>query len=1083
MSLLNFTLGGANWSRTLLATTATVVVCAGSALAQNTLTVKGVVKDAQGEPLIGVNVRVKGSSQGVATDLDGKFSLANVKRNAQLEFSYVGMVTQLVAVNGQANLSVVLRDDANELKDVVVVGYGRQKKVNLTGAVSSVGAKDLAARPVQNVTQVLQGMVPGLNISTTNSGGALDAGMSLNVRGPGTIGAGSNSAPLVLIDGVEGSMNSLSPNDIESISVLKDASASAIYGSRAAFGVILITTKNGREGKTRISYNGNVRFSTATQIPKMLDSYRFAQYFNRAAQNNGNPNPFSDETLAKIKAYQEGSTDPAIAAGIGPKTDGSKDWQLYFGAWANTNWFDYFYDKNVPAHEHNVSVTGGTKKLNYYISGSIFNQRGLLSVAKDQFNRYNMTAKLSAEVTKWLDVSYTHRWVREDFERPTYMTGLFFHNIARRFPTNPTHTPSGHPMEGQEIIQLVDGGRQNKQTDFSNQQLTLTAKPIQGLMLRAEGNYNIVNTHQHWAVLPVYYYNSANERKGMSWNGGAVGKSEVHEDASKNMFFSGKFYGEYAREFGKHDVKVMAGLDMDINRYRNLGLTREDLITPDVISVNTATNEKTSVYGGYNHWATMGMFGRLNYIYDNRYLFEFSLRRDGSSRFIGDKTWGTFPSFSLGWNIANEAFWGDLKKHVGQLKLRASWGALGNTNTQSLYPWFQSLNINVASNTGGSGWLLNGNRQTQSFAPGIVSTSLTWERVQSWNVGVDFAAFNNRLQGTFDYFVRDTKDMVGPPEPLTSLLGTAQPRANNTDMRSQGWELELRWRDQIKDFRYGAKLVLSDYIATVTKYYNPTKSLNSWYSGRRSGDIWGYTTVGIAKSQKEMDEHLKDNLPGWGNNWGEGDVMYADLGGGQDGAKDGKVNSGANTLDNPGDLRIIGNNTPRYSFSATLDAAWRGFDFSIMLQGIGKRDYYLGGPYFEGVNMNRWQAAGFEEHWNFYRPEGDPLGANVNAYYPRPVMDNGGRNFQTQTRFLQNAAYLRIKNMQLGYTLPYSLTQKFGVSSMRMYLSVDNLVTFTKLSKIFDPEALGSSYGNASSNSGKIYPLQRTWSFGLNVSI
>lgn len=1071
MSLLNFTLGGANWSRTLLATTATVVVCASSALAQNTLTVKGVVKDAQGEPLIGVNVRVKGSSQGVATDLDGKFSLANVKKSAVLEFTYVGMTTQTVPVNGQANLAVVMRDDANELKDVVVVGYSRQKKVNLTGAVSSVDAKALAARPVQNVTQVLQGMVPGLNISTTNSGGALDAGMSLNVRGPGTIGAGSSSSPLVLIDGVEGNMNSLAPTDIENISVLKDASASAIYGSRAAFGVILITTKSGREGKTRINYNGNVRFSTATQIPKMLDSWRFAQYFNRAAKNNGNPNPFSDEIIAKIKAYQEGSTDPAIAAGVGPKT-GSKEWQLYFGAWANTDWFDFFYDKNVPAQEHNLSVTGGTQKLNYYLSASVLNQRGLLSVAKDQFNRYNMTAKISAEVTKWLNVSYTHRWVREDFERPTYMTGLFFHNIARRFPTNPTHTPHGHPLEGQEIIQLVDGGRQNQQKDFSNQQLTFTAKPIEGLVLKAENNYNIVNTNKHWAVLPVYWYNSENERVAMSWNGGAVGKTEVHEDASKNMFFSGKYYAEYGRETGKHDYKLLAGMDLDISRFRDLGLTREDLITPEVIAINTATNEKPSVNGGYNHWATMGMFARLNYAYDNRYLFEFSLRRDGSSRFIGDKTWGTFPSFSLGWNVANEAFWGGLKKHIGQLKLRGSWGSLGNTNTHSLYPWFQKLSVNVASNTGGSGWLINGNRQTQSSAPGIVSNTLTWERVQSWNVGVDFAALNNRLQGTFDYFVRDTKDMVGPPAPLTSLLGTKQPSANNTDMRSNGWELELRWRDQIKDFRYGAKLVLSDYIATVTRYYNPTNNISSWYSGRRAGDIWGYTTVGIAKSQEEMTEHLKKNLPAWGNNWGEGDIMYADLN------EDGKVNNGKNTLDDSGDLRIIGNDTPRYSFSATFDAAWRGFDFSLMLQGIGKRDYYLGGPYFEGVNMNRWQAAGFTEHWDFYRPEGDPLGANVDAYYPRPVMDNGGRNFQRQTRFLQNAAYMRIKNMQLGYTLPMTLTKKFGVNSLRVYASVDNLVTFTKLSKIFDPEALGGDWGP-----GKLYPLQRTWSFGVNVSI
>lgn len=1075
MFLPNFLLGGGDFNRSLSIAAATLVVSASSAFAQNTLTVKGVVKDSNNQELIGVSIRVKGTSQGVATDLDGKFVLTGVSRNAVLEFSYVGMRTQTMPLNGRTNLEVVLQDESNQLIDVVVVGYGRQKKVNLTGAVSSLDAKALSARPAQNVSQILQGMVPGLNISTTSQGGALDAGMNINIRGTGTIGAGSNSGPLILIDGVEGSLNSLAPNDIENLTVLKDASASAIYGSRAAFGVILVTTKSGKSGRTRITYNGNVRFSTATQLPQMMDSEMFANYYNRAAQNDGTPPLFSAETLAKIKAYKEGSTDPKIMAGSGPKANypNDKSWELYFGAWANTDWFDFWYDKNVPAHEHNVSVSGGTEKFNYYLSGSLFNQRGLLSVAKDQFNRYNLTAKIGAKINKWLDVSYTHRFVREDFERPTYMTGLFFHNIARRFPTNPTHTPSGKPMDGQEIIQLVDGGRQKQQKDISSQQLVFTARPLDGLMLRIENNYNITTRHAHWAILPIYSYNVDDEPVGASWNGGAVGYSEAHEDNNKNMFFSGKYFAEYSKVWNeKHDFKVVGGMDVDINRYRDLTGTKSELITPKVPTINTATNDKPRLGSGYSHWATMGFFARVNYAYDNRYLVELSLRRDGSSRFIGDKTWGTFPSFSLGWNIANEKFWENLKGAIGQLKLRGSWGALGNTNISNLYPWFLSLPVVAASNSSGSSWLLNGNRQTISNAPGLVSTTLTWERVQSWNVGLDFAMLKNRLQGSFDYFVRDTKDMVGPPAPLSSLLGTGQPQSNNADMRSYGWELELRWRDRIKDFSYGAKLVLSDNIIEVTRYYNPDKLLNTWYSGRRSGDIWGYTTVGIAKSNEEMTEHLKKNKPSWGNNWAEGDIMYADLNG------DGKVDNGKNKLDDHGDLTVIGNESPRYSFSFTADASWKGFDFSIMLQGVAKRDYYLRGPYFEGANANIWQAAGFVEHWDFYRPEGDPLGANTNAYYPRPIVEHGSKNFSTQTRFLQNAAYLRIKNMQLGYTLPETLTKKFGVNSLRVYASVDNLATITKLSSIFDPEALGGDWG-----AGKLYPLQRTWSLGVNVGI
>ena len=413
-----------------------------------------------------------------------------------------------------------------------------------------------------------------------------------------------------------------------------------------------------------------------------------------------------------------------------------------------------------------------------------------------------------------------------------------------------------------------------------------------------------------------------------------------------------------------------------------------------------------------------------------------------------------------------------MKNTISELKLRGSWGALGNTNTKALYPWFLNLPVTAASTTAGSTWLLNGNRQTISRAPGLVSSDLTWERVQSWNAGLDFALLNNRLRGSFDYFVRDTKDVVGPSSPLTSLLGTGQPQSNNTELQSKGWELELSWRDQIKDFRYGAKLVLSDNIVTVTKYYNPTGTLSGWYSGKREGEIWGYTTLGIAQSNEEMAEHLKKaDQKGFGNNWAAGDIMYADLNG------DGKVDNGGNTLANHGDLSIIGNSSPRYNYSITLDAAWKGFDFSVMLQGIGKRDFFTNAPYFIGANTGVWQSVGFTEHWNFWRPEGDPLGANTGAYYPR-VAQNGGKNFATQTRYLQDASYMRIKNMQLGYTLSKELTSKFGVNSLRVYASVDNLVTFTKLSKIFDPEGLGGDWGT-----GKLYPLQRTWSLGLNIGI
>ena len=1071
ISLPNF-FSGSGSRRSLLAA-ATVVVTASSVFAQNTLTIKGVVTDSKNEPLVGATIKVKGTTHGVATDLDGKFTLPGVAKTAVLEVSYVGMQSQSILVNGQTQFKINLKDNASQLSDVVVVGYGRQKRVNLTGAVSSVDSKQLAARPVQNVSQALQGMVPGLNFSVGNGGGGLESKMGFNIRGAGTIG-NSSSSPLVLIDGVEGDMTTLAPTDIANISVLKDASASSIYGSRAAFGVILITTKSGREGKTHINYNGNVRFSTATQVPEIMDSEMFANYFNRSAKNNGGDPVFSEEIIRRIKAYKNGTIEDQYKYGTKLTEPSHPEiWDKYGAGWANTEWFGYFYDKNVPSHEHNVSVSGGAKNLNYYVSGGFLNQKGLLKVADDHHNRFNITAKVNAQITKWLDLNYSLRWTREEYERPTYLSGLFFHNIVRRWPTNATHDPNGYIMPHNEGLQLMDGGRTSREDDYTNQQISLIAHPVKGLTIKAENNYNTTTYFTHGEIFPVYWHDKDGNPIAAKWDDWKqAGLSEVSEQAQKVNYFSGRYFAEYAREWGKHDFKVVGGLDLEVRKYRNLSGSKKDIITSEVPTLNTATNDKPSLSGGYNHWSTMGMFARVNYAYDSRYLVEVSVRRDGSSRFIGDKTWATFPSFSLGWNVANEDFFKPLKNTISELKLRGSWGALGNTNTKALYPWFLNLPVTAASTTAGSTWLLNGNRQTISSAPGIVSSDLTWERVQSWNAGLDFALLNNRLRGSFDYFVRDTKDVVGPSSPLTSLLGTGQPQSNNTELQSKGWELELSWRDQIKDFRYGAKLVLSDNIVTVTKYYNPTGTLNGWYSGKREGEIWGYTTLGIAQSNEEMSEHLKKaDQKGFGNNWAAGDIMYADLNG------DGKVDNGGNTLTNHGDLSVIGNSAPRYNYSITLDAAWKGFDFSVMLQGIGKRDFFTNAPYFIGANTGVWQSVGFTEHWNFWRPEGDPLGANTGAYYPR-VSQSGGKNFQTQTRYLQDASYMRVKNMQLGYTLPKDLTSKFGVNSLRVYTSVDNLVTFTKLSKIFDPEGLGGDWGT-----GKLYPLQRTWSLGINIGI
>lgn len=1031
---------------------------------------KGVVKDATGETVIGATVVVKGTTNGTVTGIDGDFQLSNVERGAVIQISFIGYQTVEVTWQGTP-LQVTLKDDTQALDEVVVVGYGTQKKVNVTGAVGMVDSKVLAARPVTNVSQALQGTVPGLNFTVGSEGGALDGSMSFNIRGTGTIGDGSGSSPLVLIDGIEGSLNSLNPNDVESVSVLKDAASASIYGARAAFGVILVQTKKGKAGKARVNYGVNVRFSDAVSVPEMMDSYTFARYFNRAAENVGAAAVFSADALQRIQDYQAGKLTTVCTI-----NENTGRWNNYGGANANTDWFKEFYDDWVPSQEHNVSISGGSEKIQYTLSGSFLDQNGLLRHGDDNLQRYTVNSNITANVTDWFKVSYSTKWTRENFERPSYLTGLFFHNIARRWPTCPAYDPNGYPMDGMEILQLEDGGKQRNEKDLNTQQLQLIFEPIKNWTIHLEGALRTNNTRQHWEVLPIYAHDVAGNPYAVSWDGGgsyAAGASRVNEYSYKENYYSTNIYTDYFKQFDSgHYFKVMVGFNSELYKTANLTGQKNTLISTSVPTLNTATESPTTS-GGYAHNGVAGFFGRINYSYKDRYMVEVNGRYDGSSRFIGDKRWGFFPSFSLGWNIAREDFFAGIaeKARIDMLKLRGSWGQLGNTNTNDAwYPFYQTMPQGSNYN-----WLVNGVRPNYASLPGIVSSLKTWETIETWDIGLDWAFFNNRLTGSFDYFVRWTYDMIGPAPELPSILGATPPKINNADMKSYGFEFELGWRDQIGDFSYGAKFTLADDQQKITSYPNENLKLSeAYYPGMMLGEIWGYETVGIAQTQEEMDAHLaKVDQSSLGSKWGAGDIMYADLDG------NGVISNADNTRDNPGDRKIIGNKTPRFKYGVTLDAAWKGIDFRIFFQGVAKRDYWMNGPYFWGANgTGEWQAAGFVEHWDFWRPEGDPLGANTDAYYPR-VLKNDSRNMKVQSRYLQNAAYCRIKNLQVGYTLPKAWTDKAGMSSVRVYISGDNLFTFSHMSKIFDPEALESTYD---ANNGKLYPLQRTISVGLNVN-
>ena len=1045
--------------------------------AQNsTIKVKGVVNDAMG-PVIGASIVEKGNTgNGTITDIDGNFSL-NVSSNSTLIVSFVGYKAQEIPVAGKTFFTIDLKEDNEMLEEVVVVGFATQKKVNLTGSVGTATAKDIEARPVANAVQALQGVIPGLNISNSGNGGELNATKSIDVRGTGTVGkdasgnAFSSGSPLILIDGMEGDLNSINPQDIESISVLKDAAASSIYGSRAPFGVVLVTTKSGKSGRAQINYNMNMRYSTPIKMPDMANSYEFVNLFDDAEYNGSGKHLYTDEYRQFVYDFMTGKSDDYIwGNGSGGK------WNYDYSA-NNVNWLKEYYRNTAPSQEHNVSVSGGSDKMTYYLSANYMTQEGFMRYGTEDYDRYTITAKISAQLTKALKVDYSNRWVRTDYERPTYMNDDFYNHILRRArPVRAVYDPNGYLMSDINYIGVMrDGGRHNEQKDAMAQQLKITVTPLKNWNIIGEMNIKTDNNWNHWEQFVVYSHykdNPENTYTALT----SANKDQVSEYSLKTTYLNPTVYSNYNFSLKeKHNFTVLGGFQAEIMKYRDMEGARTGLVTTDLPVLNLTTDaDSYTLKGLYKNWKNAGFFGRINYDYNGKYLVEGNLRYDGSSRFRRGNRWILTPSFSLGWNVARENFWEKLADVVEVFKLRVSYGELANQNTTSWYPTYQTLGVT----TNGGKWLQNGALTSVASVPGLISTSLSWEKIKNTNIGFDFGALNNRLTGSFDYFWRKTKNMVGPGVELPAILGATVPSTNNTDLTTFGWELSIGWRDKVGELGYGVKLNISDNQTRIDKYPNPTNSLSKYMAGELTGDIYGYTTIGIAKTQEEMDAHIaslpKGGQTAIGSKWEAGDIMYADING------DGKIDNGSNTLDDMGDLKKIGNNTPRFRTGITLDAQWKGFDFSMFWQGVLKRDFDPGENsmvFWGTTGSGQWWSTSFKDHMDYFRAEdtASPLGANVNAYYPRPLFNN--KNHKTQTAYLQNAAYMRLKNLQLGYTLPKSLINKIGLQNVRVYVSGENLLTITGLSDTIDPETAGIG-----KQGGTVYPLSRVYSFGLSVN-
>ncbi|MCU4175168.1 SusC/RagA family TonB-linked outer membrane protein [Carboxylicivirga sp. N1Y90] len=1035
------------------------IVCS-SMFAQQARTVTGEVLDATGATLPGVSVILKGTSEGTITDLDGKFMLSVPAEINSLVFSFIGMMTQEIDVSNQTIISVVLKDDVQGLEEVVVVGYGTQKKVNLTGGVDVVSAKDLENRPVANVAQAIQGVAPSLNISTTDAGGEPGAGSSWNIRGVGSING--NDSPYILVDGVPMDIQNLNPDDIESISILKDAAASAIYGARAPYGVVLITTKKGKKGtKPSVTYSNNFAWAAPTNLPKGANSMDAALAMNKAAENSGLGPVIDDETLGRIQAYLDGSmTDETIPDPADPTS-----WGTWTKGNANNDWMDIYYKDWSARQKHDISLSGAGDKVSYYTSAGFYSQDGQLDFGNDNYSRYNMSARIDAQVTDWFNFGVNTKYTRTKNVWPNawggYNRDIIHHQFSRNWPMNPLYLPNGE-RSSDNNIQLIDesGDRERFSDDFW---VTFSGElePIEGWKTRVNYSWNNSSYKQKSHLATTYGTNVVGETYTTFNNPNSFEASFQSDDYHMLNVVS-----SYFKEINEHTFNVLVGYEEELKEYSRGNLKRAELVTDKVPSISTATGQLT---GGdqWTHWATQGVFGRFTYNFKEKYLVEFNARYDGSSLFgNADTQWGFFPSGSIGYNISKEDFWEPIELYVNSLKFRGSYGSLGNHDYSKgtvgdYFRYYETLPVST-----NLPWIVAGERPVYTGAPGLISPALTWETSTTLNIGLDAAFLNHRLGLNFDWYKRTTSDMIGPSQSLPDVLGASPPLINNATLETKGFELVLTWKDRIGNLSYNVRGVLGDNKTVISDYSNPTKTLNNWYSGQEHGEIWGYETAGFFKEGETGDDWHDQTA--FHSRWQGGDIKFQDLNG------DGVINWGDDTVDNPGDKKVIGNTTPRLNYGLSIGLNYKGFDFNMFWQGVAKRDWIFSRytNVFYGFRGSMWQNSYFEDHMDYWTPE------NTDAYYPRPYLQGEHlKNTREQTKYLQNAAYLRLKNIQLGYTLRGNWTSKVKLSKVRLYVSGENLLTFTKLSKLFDPEALGGRYG-----SGKIYPLSKVVSMGVNVT-
>lgn len=1122
---------------------------------QAAVTIKGTVLDENNEPVIGASVTPKGKTQGAVTDFDGNFTL-RVAPGQMLHVSYVGYANLDIAAKD--GMTIYMQPTTEMLNEVVAIGYGTQKRANLTGAVATVDvARTMESRPVQDVTKALQGAVPGLTI--TNSTGGISSSATIRVRGTGTLTNGQSSDPLIVVDGVPvDNLNFVNPEDIQEISVLKDASSSAIYGTRAAFGVILITTKSpNKKDKVSINYSNNFAWSSATVLPQFahnvpaIEASLQAYYRNPTASNSktevGGMKYTDLLPLAQAWATQHNGKVYDSYRELRPYVD-ANDVGDYLVT-EDGNWLRYaewdiqktLFNSATPSQKHNVSLEGTSGKTQYRLSFGYDSKEGLQKYSPDEMNRYMGNANISTEFSTWLKAGTRISFTNRDYYSPQLSRNSY--QYLWRWPTYmETYGYIINPEDGEpltfrnDIMNRTQAYRSKTTTRKSRIQAWANAEVIKGLNIQADFTYDYTTTASQSAYLIFKGWNGWGNAYTI-YQSPTAGQPST--DARKSFSDSDRWtfnaYATYAKTFANdHNLKLMAGATAERYRYNYLYVDRNGLVDyslPNLSLTDGGDNDQHTISSSDTHRATAGFFGRANYDYKGLYLFEANLRYDGSSRFPSKQQWAWFPSVSAGYRFSEEAYFAPLKSIISNGKFRASYGHIGNENVGSnAFISTISLGSQNVSWLNASGTKLNG-----AGTPSLVSETLTWERIATTDFGLDLGLLNNSINISFDYYIRNTMDMLAPGMPLPSVLGASTPLRNAGSLRTNGWEFSIGWNHSFGDAQIYANFNLADAKSKVTKWdSNADNTIYSWtsgksgylfYEGQTFGDIWGFE---FDRFFEESDFSGKDSSGKWiygeGTpdqsylaynpfSFGPGDVKFKDLNG------DGVINNGdsnmrdedgnlipVGTLRNHGDLKVIGNALPRYEYSWHLGGSYKGFDVDFFFQGVGKRSMWQISSFT--IPFAQTNDGLFDHQLDYNKYIVDENGTitgydiNQNNFYPamyagtfgynsrmRATCDQGINNFTCSDRYLVNMAYLRMKNITVGYTIPTNLTQKAYIQRARVYFSADNpFFIYNGAGRYnIDPEMAAGEASSTYSSSGvasfgRANPMMKTYSFGIQVT-